>query len=141
MSSAMRPVVVIGIVFLGVAAVESYSAWRDAHAKELIPWQSNLSVAQNQAAAQHKPVFAYFSATWCGPCQQMKRTTWAKESVARAMQKFVPVKIDIDAQRALAEQYGINGIPAFFVLSDSGQVVRQATGGMSPEEMIAWMER
>src|SRR5205814_7957660 len=109
MSSAMRPVVVIGIVFLGVAAIEGYSMWSSAHAKELVAWRGDLTEAQAEAKTQNKRVFAYFTASWCGPCQRMKKTTWADESVERAMrQKYVPVKIDIDAQQAVAKQYGIN---------------------------------
>ena len=141
MSAAMRPVMVIGIVFLGVAVIEGYSMWSSAHAKELVAWRSDLPGALADAKAHNKRVFAYFTASWCGPCQHMKKTTWADESVERAMRKYVPVKIDIDAQQAVAKQYGINGIPAFFMLSDNGEIVRQASGMMSPEEMIAWMER
>src|SRR4051812_3843650 len=99
MSSAMRPVVVIGVVFLGVALVVGYSEWRNAHAVDLVPWQSDFLAAQKTAKEQHKAVFAYFTASWCGPCKEMKRTVWADAAVERAMRKFVPVKIDIDAQR------------------------------------------
>ena len=141
MRSSMRPLLVIGAVLLVVAGIELYSYWSSADPRELVAWQSDLAAAQAQAKAEHKRVFAYFTASWCGPCQQMKRTTWADAKVERAMRKYVPVKIDVDAEQALARQYRVDSLPRFYILSEDGQVVRKTTGGMSAEEMIGWMER
>ena len=141
MSSAMRPIVAIGVVFLAMAVVVGFSQWRASHAREVIPWRPDLATTQTEARKRHKAVFAYFTASWCGPCQQMKSTTWADNAVKGAMEKFVPVKIDVDASRALAEQYRVDGIPAFFVIAETGQVLRRSSGFKPPEEMIAWLEQ
>jgi thiol:disulfide interchange protein len=137
----MRPVLVVGLIALAVAGVVGVSEWRSAHAHELIPWRTDLATAQQEARAQHKPVFAYFTASWCPPCQKMKSTTWADNAVNDAMSKYVPVKIDIDADRADAERFGINSIPAYRVLSEDAQLLRSREGRMYPEEMVAWLEK
>ena len=42
-------------------------------------WRSDLTAALENAAAQDKPVLAYFTAEWCPPCQIMKREVWPRE--------------------------------------------------------------
>jgi thiol:disulfide interchange protein len=142
MNPALRPVVVIGLIVLGVATVVGISEWRAAHAKELIPWRSDLAAAQAEATAGHKPVFAYFTAKWCGPCQQMKSTTWSDNSVNDAMASYVPVKIDVDEHPDLAKRFEITAMPTYRILSpDDGTIVRGAEGRMEPEQMARWLKK
>src|SRR5438105_9303023 len=115
MTSSMRPVLAIGVIVPAVATVVAVSDWRAAHAKEVIPWRADLAAAQAEAKQRQKPVFLYFTASWCGPCKEMKATTWSDNTVKEAMDRYVPVKVDVDANRALADQYGIKSVPMFFI--------------------------
>ena len=141
MNPSVRPLLVIGVIVLGVASVVGVSEWRAAHAKEIIPWRDDFTAAQAEARQKHKPVFAYFTAAWCGPCQSMKKTTWADNAVKEAMEKFIPVKIDVDAQPALTEKFGVRSMPSYIVMSEDGEVIRQRSGLMVAEEMVAWLEK
>lgn len=136
----MRPVFVVGALTLAVALMVGVSEWRTAHAIEIIPWRGDLEAARVEAANAHHPVFAYFTASWCPPCQQMKKTTWADNTVKAAMEKFVPVKIDVDAHPDLAQKYGVNAMPTYVIVSEQGEVLRRRTGLMMPEEMLRWLE-
>ena len=140
MSSSMRPVFVVGGLALAVALIVGVSEWRTAHAIEIIPWRKDIESARIEAAQSHHPVFAYFTAVWCPPCQQMKKTTWADNTVKAQMEKFVPVKIDVDAHPELTEKYGVNAMPTFVIISEQGEVLRHRTGLMMPEEMLRWLE-
>ena len=136
----MRPVFVVGALALAVALMVGVSEWRTAHAIEIIPWRGDLEAARVEAAQSHHAVFAYFTAGWCPPCQQMKKTTWADNTVKAAMEKFVPVKIDVDAHPELAQKYGVNAMPTYVIVSEQGEVLRRRTGLMMPEEMLRWLE-
>ena len=126
---------------LALTGIILISQWRAARAVDVIPWRKQLPEAEAEAKAQHKQVFAYFTATWCGPCQEMKRTTWSDNTVRRAMERrFVPVKIDIDENRSLAIAYGIEAVPTFILLNETGGAVRQASGYMDAKEMENWLE-
>ena len=141
MNSSMRPVLVVGLMVLVVAASEGISEWRAAHAVEVIPWRFDLSTAQAEARKSHRPVFAYFTAAWCGPCKRMKSTTWADNTVRDAMEKFVPVKIDVDAQATVARQFGVDSMPTYLIFSENGELLRRLSGMMPPEQMVGWLER
>lgn len=141
MTSSMRPVLAIGIIVLALAAVVGISDWREAHAKEIIPWRQNLATAQAEAQQSHRPLFVYFTAGWCAPCQRMKSTTWADNIVRQAMEKYVPVKVDVDAEPALVEQFGIRAMPTYIIVSQQGDMQRQRSGLMLPEQMAAWLEK
>ena len=141
MSPSMRPMLVIGAIYLVVAITAGISEWRTAHAKEIIPWRPTLAAAQSEAGPAHRKVLAYFTATWCPPCKKMKTTTWADSTVAHAMEQYVPAKIDIDADKEAARRYHIEAVPTYIVLSDQGEVQKRISGLMSPEEMRTWLEQ
>lgn len=76
-------------------------------------------------AADGETVLLDFTATWCGPCRQM-------EPVVRrlAAQGIAVRQIDIDAQPALAERFGVSSVPCFVMLTngrESGRLVGTAT--------------
>ena len=141
MTSSMRPVLAIGVIVLSVAAFTGVSEWRAAHAKEIIPWRDDLVAAQAEARQTGRPIFAYFTASWCPRCQKMKSTTWADNTVKEAMQKFVPVKIDVDSQPEPTAHYQVRAMPTYLILSDSGEVQRRREGLMLPEDMVRWLEK
>jgi len=108
--------------------------------QEIIPWRNDFVAATEESHRVGKPVFAYFTAIWCGPCQSMKHTTWAHPIVEEALRGYVPVKIDLDHNPDLAEKYNVRAVPAFAVLGDDGKALKQTDGALSPEEMVTWIK-
>lgn len=135
----LRPVLFIAAVFLGVAAI--FAVARLASSKDRIPWQSDLARARQEAAASRKQLFVYFTADWCGPCQEMKRTTFGDTEVDRALRFHIPVKIDIDDQPVLAGKYKVESIPHFAVMDADGEVGGEASGYMTAEELVGFVKR
>lgn len=109
--------------------------------KEIIPWRTDLAAAQKEAAAGNKRIFAYFTASWCGPCQSLKGTTWADTNVEQALRAYVPVEIDIDAHRDLAERYAPEAVPAFVILDANNSVIKSESGALGPDEFLEWLKK
>ena len=137
MSQSLRPVRTLFIALCAVVVVALVvKAMRP---KEIVPWRTDFAAASEEARREHKPVFAYFTAVWCGPCQTMAHTTWADKDVEAALRDYVPLKIDVDQHPDLADKYSVRAFPTFVILADDGHAVRQTDGGMPPEEMLAWL--
>jgi len=137
--SALRPVWFIALMFGAVLLVVAVSKWTTR--AEVVPWRGDFAAAQAEARSANKPILLYFTAEWCGPCQQMRRYVWTDPQVAEALKNFVPVRIDVDRDPKLAQQFHINPIPAFFILDSSGQIARNYEGAMEPQEFINWVSR
>jgi thiol:disulfide interchange protein len=135
-STASKPIYFILIVIVIVSAIVALSKLR---AKEIIPWRTDVTVATTESAQSHKPILAYFTATWCGPCQSLKSTTWADKSVDAALRDFIPLKIDIDQNPTLATNHHITAVPTFVILSSDGSEQRRTEGALNPTDFLTWL--
>ncbi len=84
-------------------------------------------------AAETKPVFCDFWATWCGPCRMLAPVY---EELANDFEgKATFVKIDVDENIETAKKYGITSIPNILAFK-GGQVVDNSLGFL-PKEALA----
>lgn len=73
-----------------------------------------------------------FSATWCGPCQQMNPI------VSRLERQGYPVrKVDVDRERHLAQQFNVRSMPTFILVVDGKERMRKV--GMTSESQLRQM--
>lgn len=77
-----------------------------------------------------------FYADWCGPCQVMKPVFAEIEKDYTGKIEFK--KIDVDADSAMAAQYGIMSIPTFVILKDGKEISRKL-GAMPKEALKSWL--
>ena len=81
-----------------------------------------------------KTVILDFYADWCGPCQMVAPTL---EKISNEHSEIVVGKINVDEEMPLAMQFGIESIPALFVMKE-GKVTNKSIG-LKTEEMILKM--
>jgi thioredoxin 1 len=139
MNPSVKAMLVIAFAVALSACVAVYN--RQSAGKELVPWRTDVAPALDDARAGNKYTLLYFTADWCGPCQAMKANTWSDPTVAKALEGYETVKIDVDRQGDVAMKYQVNSIPRMIVLDAAGQVTRDETGGMSAGEFVAWLKR
>lgn len=104
-------------------------------------WLTSLEDAQKIALSSNKLILVDFWATWCGPCKRMDSESWSKEDIKVLMKNYVPVKIDIDRNRGIAQKYGVQGIPYIFILDGNGKVLYQQMSYKSKRELIDLLKK
>ena len=139
MNPALKPVRAIFAVLVAVTAVSLLV--RATRPAEIVPWRPTYAAALDEARGSGKRAFVYFTASWCGPCQSMKHTTWADKGVEAALRDYVPVKVDVDAQPDLSREYHVEAVPTFVVLDAGGKVINSWSGASSPGEFIDALKR
>jgi thioredoxin 1 len=87
---------------------------------------------ENEVMKASKPVLVDFWAPWCPPCRALKPVV---EQLAGEMQQDALFAfINVDEHPALAEQFGVQSIPALMIVS-GGDVV-DAWTGFAPKAAI-----
>lgn len=109
------------------------------------PTAFNNGLTLDQAIARSretgKPVVVVSSATWCPPCQQLKKTTLVDAGVESWLtENTIPVYLDVDQASASATSLGVRSIPDTQVLVN-GQSVARLSGYAPAGEFLTFVKK
>lgn len=122
----------------GVNAIKRYNDNQEINLQSL-----SLDEAKKLAKKEGKNIFIDLSATWCGPCKQLKATTFKSPAVARYYNdNFISVYVECDIEKEIAEQmkeaYGYSAFPTMVYINADGEMLHKYVGaGFSNEAFIA----
>lgn len=82
-------------------------------------------------------VYIQFSANWCGPCKMLAKTV---ENIEDQETGITFLKVDVDSNRELAQQFGVRSIPRVVLMRD-GEQVGEFTGAKNQTELKELFEK
>lgn len=104
-----------------------------------IAWAPSLPLGLEAAVEADKRLFVFFHAPWCGICARMKAEVLADPAVREALERYVPVAIDVERDPHLARKYQVPAVPIFLILGEGGQAEARAIGEMDTRRMLAFL--
>lgn len=122
------------------AVAPASAAASDAHAEGGIAWKyatsdADVDAAFAQAKAETKPVFVYWGAKWCPPCNQVKATLFNRQEFIERSRAFVPVYVDGDSPGAqkLGSRFKVSGYPTMVLFNPQGAELTRLPGEVDAE--------
>ena len=104
-----------------------------------IAWfKGDVDAAFVAAKADNRPVFLYWGAVWCPPCNQVKATIFNRQDFIERSRFFVPVYIDGDSPSAqrLGARFKVSGYPTMILLKPDGSEITRLPGEVDAEQYM-----
>jgi len=103
-------------------------------------WERNYEAGLRQAGQRQRFVLLEFQTAGCPACDWMDREVFSQPRVARALEGWVPIRVDGNQNPRLAVQYGVEAFPSFRILSPDGKLVTGFAGARPVDEFIRLIE-
>ncbi|MCY4255744.1 MAG: thioredoxin family protein [Gammaproteobacteria bacterium] len=108
-----------------------------------IDWHDGtVEEAFAEAERSAKPLFLYWGAIWCPPCNLMKSTLFQQPEFIASTRDFVAVHLDGDTERAQVwgEKHDAVGYPTLIVFDSQGNQLTRLPGTLAAESFMAALD-
>ena len=110
-----------------------------------IVWKqaADIDAAFAEARQQNKPLFLYWGAVWCPPCNQVKATVFSRADFIERSRLFVPVYVDGDAPAAqkLGSRFKVSAYPTMLLLRSDGSEITRLPGEVDPDRYMQVLQQ
>jgi uncharacterized protein YyaL (SSP411 family) len=105
--------------------------------QQLFSWVEWSAASFARAKSEGRFILVHGAAGWCHWCHVMEETTYRHPEVGAILRdKFVAIRVDIDARPDIEERYADWGWPATIILNSSAEEIGKFRGYIPADEMI-----
>jgi len=107
-----------------------------------IAWLTDADSAFALARDTNTPLFLYWGAAWCPPCNRSKATAFARTDFAQLAQSLVPLHIDGDASGAqsLADRFALRSYPTMVLYQPDGTEITRLPCELAGERFVEMLK-
>ncbi|MCF8454128.1 MAG: thioredoxin family protein [Pedobacter sp.] len=135
----MKKAIGIILVILLIGPVHAKAELKPELAFGLQFRKNTFSEALQMAKKENKLIFLYVNAPWCGPCIELKMTTFRSKAVG---EQYNPsfINISLNSEKGdgpdLAFKYRVRGYPTFLFINSDGKVVYRTDGFLNAKNFL-----
>jgi uncharacterized protein YyaL (SSP411 family) len=127
----------VRVLAFAIAAFATSSSF----AGDPLKWSGWNDELFSRATAEKRFVILDLEAVWCHWCHVMEKTTYADPEVNELLaSRYIPVRVDQDANPDLSSRYGDWGWPATIVFAPDGTEIAKIRGYIEPSRMQALLK-
>ncbi len=126
-------------MIFGIGTVLASQVLHSQGIEDTVQWITNYDEGIASAQIEESLVLIEFYADWCGRCRDFEDETWRDVAVIELVNaEFVCIKIDVDVNSTLRNQYRVTSLPTVVVLTSSG-VEMGRIGYVSSSEFLDFL--
>jgi hypothetical protein len=126
-----------GMVRKGTPIEVNIAAARARGLTQAFQWEEWSAAAFEKARREKRYILLDGAAEWCHWCHVMDETTYVDPEVGRILrERFVTIRVDVDARPDIAERYGDWGWPATIIFTPEAEEIGKYRGYLAPAELI-----
>jgi len=126
----------IGFLFAGVAALSGTAFGQD------VRWRSDYNSARREAQDKDRPLILYFGTENCFWCKKLEATTFRDPAIAALLnERYIPLKVDANRERMLAEALHIQSYPTLVLAAPDGKILGTLEGYLEAYRLQEHLQR
>lgn len=104
-----------------------------------IGWEWSYERGMRRAQREQRRALVQFHSPTDEACRTMAKEVFADPEVVKLMQRYVPIRVDAGVHQELAERYGVEFLPAFFVVRPDITIAASHEGAMTTDEFTIFL--
>ncbi len=133
----------LAVIVVALAAFSFFRRGGVAPRPEVFANGTDYGAAVEASRTSGKPVLAFVTADWCGPCQSLKRGALVDPEVVAAIRADTqPVYVDATGDNDQVDALNVTGVPALILIRPDGKGGREISrlvGNVDSRELLAWL--
>ena len=99
-----------------------------------VSWEHSFKSGLARAAEEQRPALVMFDALFNRDCGEMDREVFSDPEVRAKLEGFVRIRLNYSLNRKLADQFGVEVLPTFYVLRCDGSMAGSQAGKMDVDK-------